>query len=374
MGNTSKCKYLRKTVIGSLRARCDPAGDGGGLGSAELRLGRHGHRTEHAHTTFADLHREIRLQALLALVLLGNFGEARAHDLLRHAVAGGAAVGREQRLHIAARRRGRSHHHRCRLRSAAHWRRGRRLGGVGAAHRPDHAVLLLDVAVRVARKVGQERADGGLHRAVLHAGHVGHIALAIGFPQRLVEHHAVAVGHALLHIGNVLVAQGEIGRHHLGQAQDVGQHAIHLVGLERLGRVPGHGAVDVVPQGRDGGDLHHRGLLREGAARLQVLHPAALDVGLGGAAHDGGEHLVAFAKAAVAGGALSLPHTFTQGHAARAFGQALEVGAHVDVPGLHLGFGGVAAEVVPRRCLGQCGGADERCGEKSQGSHGGPHQ
>jgi hypothetical protein len=45
--------------------------------------------------------------------------------------------------------------------------------------RADHAVLLGQVAVRIAREIGQERGHRGLGRAVLHAGHGPGVGLPV---------------------------------------------------------------------------------------------------------------------------------------------------------------------------------------------------
>ncbi|MCY1548475.1 hypothetical protein D9M68_845900 [compost metagenome] len=155
-----------------------------------------------------------------------------------------------------------------------------------------------------------------------------------------------------MHLGNVLVGQRVVGRHDLCQAQQIGQDTVDLVGLEGLGRVPGHGAVDVVEQRGDGCHLHDGRLLGHDALALfQALDASGLDVVFRGAANDGREHLVGLTERAVAGSALALPHRLAQRDTARTGRQTFEVRTHIDVPGLHLGGSGVTAHVVPRRGL-----------------------
>jgi hypothetical protein len=58
-------------------------------------------------------------------------------------------------------------------------------------------------------------------------------------PQGVGGGHAVAVGHALLHFGDVLVGQREVVGHHVGQVEQEGGDGVDLVGLERLGLFQG---------------------------------------------------------------------------------------------------------------------------------------
>ena len=96
--------------------------------------------------------------------------------------------------------------------------RPRAAGGVGAVLRADRAVLLGQVAVRVAREVGQERSHlGSAAQSFMQA-----TALTSGLPplpRSLPGHrpwsrgHAVAVGQQLLRLGDVGVGQHEVVGH-----------------------------------------------------------------------------------------------------------------------------------------------------------------
>ena len=201
----------------------------------------------------------------------------------------------------------------------------------------------------IARKVGQQRGHLRVGGAVGHASGVGGVG-AGGFsapfparPQGMVGLHAQAVGHALLHLGDVLVRQHKVLGHHLGQVEHESHHRIHLVGLERLGRVPGHGAVDVVPQGGQGGQLHHGGAAGVVVAG-QIGHPTPRHIFRGDTAHHRIEHLVGLAKHPMARGALGLPHVLALGHRTRTFGQAFEIGTHIDVPSGNFARRGRAAQ------------------------------
>ncbi|MPN06206.1 hypothetical protein SDC9_153462 [bioreactor metagenome] len=154
--------------------------------------------------------------------------------------------------------------------------------------------------------------------------------------------HAIAVGQLLLYFGDIPVAEREVLGHHAAEVEQIGRDGIHLFGGQRLGRIPWHGTVDVVPHSGDGGHLHEGGATRKGRV-LQTRGVAGLDILLGGAANQRTEHLVGFAKYAMAGCALGLPNRLALIHRARSFGQALEVGAHVDIPGLHFLGRGIAA-------------------------------
>ena len=189
----------------------------------------------------------------------------------------------------------------------------------------------------IAGEVGQEGGDLRLGLAVRHAGHRLHVRLAGGlqrlaWPHAVVQRHAVAVGHAGLDLGDVPVGHHEVVRQHPAHVQQIGRDGIDLVDLERLGLRPGHRTVDVVPQRRDGGHLHQRGAT--GIGRVgQPGDTAGLHVLGGGATHQRAEHLVGLAEHAVAVGALAFPDVLAHRDRAGALGQALEVGAHVDVPG-----------------------------------------
>ena len=209
----------------------------------------------------------------------------------------------------------------------------------------------------VARMVGQDGRHRGLGGALAHAGHGAHIGLsglahASARPQTMLGAHAIAVGHALLHLGHVLVGQREVVGHHAAQVEHEGGDRVDLVGLERLGRRPRHRAVDVVPQRGQRSHLHQRGAAGKGGVG-QARHTAGADVVLGRAADQGREHFIALAKDAMTRRALGFPHVLALGHRAGALGQALEVGAHVDVPGLDfLGRGGAADAGVGGRLRG----------------------
>ena len=211
--------------------------------------------------------------------------------------------------------------------------------------------------MRIARVIGQQGSDLRLGDAVAHAGHRPHIGSsaiaerATG-PQAVIGAHTVAVGQSLLHLADVRIGEREALRHHLGKIQQIGHHRVDLVGLERLGRVPGHGTADVVPQRGHARELHHGGASGE---RLigQPLDAPRADVVPGGAAHDRCEHLVALAKNTVAGSALGLPDVHALRNAAAAARQTLEVGPDVDVPGGDLlGAGRAADPGVSGRGLG----------------------
>ena len=252
-------------------------------------------------------------------------------------------------------------------------RRGRRrLAGVGALLRTDRAVLFGQIAMRVAREVRQERRQLDLLRAVLHARNRLHIGLALAqtraWPQGMVGGRAVAVGQQLLHVGDVLIRQGEAVGHHATHVQDVGRDGVHLLGGQRLGLRPRHRAVDVVPQRRQRRQLHQGGA----AGERWIVQPgdaAGLDVVLGGAADDRAEDLVALAEDAMAGRALGLPDVHALGDAAGALGQALEIGPHVDVPGGNLlGRGSAAERRVGRRLRrGGAGGRQHQDHHQSPG-------
>ncbi len=186
----------------------------------------------------------------------------------------------------------------------------------------------------------QRRGDarlGGL--AVAHAGAVAHVGAAVGQPLAVIGGLAVAVGDQVLHIADVAVGQHEIARHHLGEVQHVRGDGIDLLDAEALGCLPGHRAVDVVPQRRDGAELHHRRARRIPAQRSDA---AGAHVVAGRATDQRLEDLVGLAEHAVAGHALRLPDLHALAHRARTGRQTLEVGPHVDVPGAHLGGGGGA--------------------------------
>ena len=70
---------------------------------------------------------------------------------------------------------------------------------------------------------------------------------------------------------------------------------------------------------------------------------ACLDVVCNGSTNNRAENLIGVTKHAVAAGALALPDFLALGNAARPGWQALEVGAHVNVPRLNFLGSGVAA-------------------------------
>ena len=224
----------------------------------------------------------------------------------------------------------------------------------------------------VLRVVGQRRGDHDFLLAVLHARHVLDVGCAavtdaaLGLrgarPHAVVGGHAVAVGHALLHFADVLVAQLEIGRHHFGQVQQVGKDRVDLVRIERLGRRPRHRALDVIEQRRHRRHLHQRRALREGACD-QRLDPTGLDVLQRGATDERREHLVGLAERAVATGAVGFPQRDAVVDIAAPLGQAGEVRAHVDVPRLHFGRRGLATDAgiaLPGRGRGRGARQEQR--------------
>ena len=195
----------------------------------------------------------------------------------------------------------------------------------------------------IARKVRQERRHLGLRRTVFHARHVSHIRrlgaieLFAG-PHGMLRRHAVAVGHASLHFGNVLVRQREVVGHHIAQIQQERCHRIHLVRGQRFGRSPGHGAVDVIPHSGQCGHFHESSPTRRRV--LQLGNTAILHVFCGSAPHQRAEHFTGVAKHTVTMRALGFPDVLTFGHAAGSRWQSFEVGAHIDVPRCHfLGSG-----------------------------------
>jgi hypothetical protein len=97
--------------------------------------------------------------------------------------------------------------------------------------------------------------------AVLHAGDVDDVGLALQVPQAMVAPHAVAVRKQLLRLGDVAVGEHEVRRHEVAEVEDVRHDGVDLLRGERLRRIPRHRAVDVVPERRDRGQLH------EGRAR-----------------------------------------------------------------------------------------------------------
>ena len=133
----------------------------------------------------------------------------------------------------------------CRRRIRA-WQRGvaagagRRAGwpcGVGTVLRADDAVLLGQVAVRIARvsPAGTRRAVG-FDRAVLHARRALHVGLArlAARPHRVVGGHAVAVGQQRLRLGHGGVAEHEVVGHDAAEVEQEGGDGIDLVGRQRL--------------------------------------------------------------------------------------------------------------------------------------------
>ena len=199
----------------------------------------------------------------------------------------------------------------------------------------------------IAGKVGQRGHHPGRRRAAGHAGHGAHIgpaavAQALAGPQAVLGGGAVAVGQALLHGGDVAVRQHKVVGQHAAQVQQVGGDAVHLIDAQGLGRVPGHRAVDVVPQRGQRRQLHQRAAAWI-AGVVQAGHAAAADVSRHCAAHQGRKHLVALAEHAVAGRASGLPHGHARGHRPGTPGQALEIRPHVDVPGGQLGRRGRTA-------------------------------
>ena len=223
----------------------------------------------------------------------------------------------------------------------------------------------------VAGVLGQERGHSGRCGAVLHASralHVGPapVAQAAAGPHAVGGGHAAPVGQQGLGLRHVAVGQGVLVRHDAAEVEHVGGDGVGFVHRQRLGCIPRHGAVDVVPQRGQRGHLHQRGATGVGSVG-QPRHAPAAHVGRGGAAHQRREHRIALAEDAVAGLAFRLPHHHALSDRARAGGQALEVRPHVDVPGGDFGRQGGAADAGEgrrRRVPGLGGG-----GGRSQAQH-----
>ena len=223
--------------------------------------------------------------------------------------------------------------------------------------------------MRIACKVRQHRRHLWLHRAVAHACATRDVGLRsrpaqfLAGPQGVRGGHPVAVRQQLLDFRDVLVAEDEIVRDDAAQVQHERGHGVDLFDAERLGLVPGHCPVDVVPQCRQARQLHESRAARIVAAQ-QIRRTSRLDVLLGGAPDQRTEDLVRFAEDAVTRRALSFPHLLTLGHRAEAFRKALEIGPHVDVPRCHFGRRrGPTDAGKPVRCLRVRG----RCTRGTQG-------
>ena len=94
--------------------------------------------------------------------------------------------------------------------SCRHTGFGFRLGRVNTNLLANQAVLLRQIAMGIARKVRRERSHFRLRCAVFHAQLVVRIRLLnptelLTWPHGVLGRHAVAVRHAVLHVGNVLV-------------------------------------------------------------------------------------------------------------------------------------------------------------------------
>ena len=188
----------------------------------------------------------------------------------------------------------------------------------------------------VARKVRQRGGDADAIGTITHARDCDDIRFLPAtefhvWPQCMCSRHSIAVGHPVLNLDHVPVREREILGNDVAQIEHKGSHGIHLIGGQGLGLVPGHGTVDVVPQGRQGGDFHECGSPGIGPVQ-QTRHPAGLDVIGGGSTNDWTEYLVGLAKHAMAGSTFAFPHFLTLCDRARTGWQALEIGAHIDIP------------------------------------------
>ena len=209
----------------------------------------------------------------------------------------------------------------------------------------------------IAREVRQEGGHLGLRNAVFHTCLGLHVGLAFTElrprPQGMVRGHAVAVGQQLLHIGDVPVRKREVVGHYAAQVEQKGGHRINLIGRQGLGRIPRHRTANVVPQRRQGGELHQGRAARKTSV-IQARHMAGLDVVLRRAACKRAEDLVALAEDTMTRSAFSFPDVLPFRDRAGTRRQALEVGANVDVPGGDLFGGGGAPDARIRRWRRLC--------------------
>ena len=157
--------------------------------------------------------------------------------------------------------------------------------------------------------------------------------------------HAVAVGHALLNLGNVFVGQNEVRGNNLTQIQYVGSNRVDLFGSEGLGVGPWHGPVNVIPERRDRGHLHKGGSLWE-IHSGQVGDTPRFDIGRSRSTCDGREDIGALAKHPMARSAFGLPNILAFCHRAGTCWQALEIRSDIDIPGFDLCRRGRAANAL----------------------------
>ena len=164
--------------------------------------------------------------------------------------------------------------------------------------------------------------------------------------------HAVAVGHAPLHFGDVFVRQREIfGKHVTEVKQECGDR-IDIVDRQGLGIVPRHRAVDVIPQRRYRGQLHQSGT-RWIIFAFQIGHPTRLDVCSRRAADQGHEEFIRLAKDAMARRTARLPNILSFQNRPRTGRQTLEIRTNINIPCRD--FGGRCrapnARVLGRSCV-----------------------
>ena len=81
----------------------------------------------------------------------------------------------------------------------------------------------------ITRKVRQAGTQCQLGCTVFHTRNVLHVPLAFHIPQGREHRHAVAVGHALLNVRDVLVRQHVVGGHDIGQVKQISQNRIDVV-------------------------------------------------------------------------------------------------------------------------------------------------
>ena len=148
-----------------------------------------------------QVHRCIRL----AGVLVGNFRKTGSNQFRLHAVACRTGVTREQGLDIRLLRHLRRHRATGYLCPCSRQCERCGLRGYRSPYGANQTVLLEDIAMGIARKVGEKRTQRDFCCTVRHARHVLHIALALHVPQGLIYRHTIAVRHAFLHIRYVLI-------------------------------------------------------------------------------------------------------------------------------------------------------------------------
>ncbi|MPM98809.1 hypothetical protein SDC9_145999 [bioreactor metagenome] len=232
---------------------------------------------------------------------------------------------------------------------------GFRAKRAGAAYRTEVAVLVGQLAVGGAGVIGQGRTDLNLGLAVLHAGHVLHVrhaavadATLLGRsagPQAVVGGHAVAVGHQLLHFGDVLVREYEIGRNDFREIEEVGKDRIDFVRFQRFRFRPRHRPMNVIPERGNGRHLGEGRALWNAIGQETAYSPIG-DVFLGRPADQRRKHLVRLTEGTMAGSAFFLEQVVATLHPTRALGQTLEIRTDIDIPGGHFGRCRLPAQTV----------------------------